>query len=189
MPSARSGKAGARQPQVTLAVGRVVRPHGVRGALLVEPYSDAIAELHAGSHVFLGPHAVAATVTRSHALTRGYLLSLRECLDRESAEAWRGVEVRVPVESVPPLPEGTYYHGDILGLAVVASDGTALGQVVEILQTGANDVYVVRDAEERELLLPAIASEIREIDLGSGRMVVDLIPGLRDLGAPPTSIA
>lgn len=179
MPSAKSGKAGARQPPNTVAVGRVVRPHGVRGALLIEPYSDAIAELHPGSRIFLGPHAVPATVTRSHALTRGYLLSLRECLDRESAETWRGVEVRVSVEAVPPLPEGTYYHGDILGLAVVASDGTDLGQVIEILQTGANDVYVVRDAEEGELLLPAIASVIREVDLASGRMVVELIPGLR----------
>ncbi|MCL4369233.1 MAG: ribosome maturation factor RimM [Actinobacteria bacterium] len=180
MPNAKSGKAGARQPQAMLAVGRVVRPHGVRGALLVEPYSTAIAELRSGSRVFLGPHASPATVTRSHAQVRGYLLSLRECLDRESAEAWRGAEVRVPVEAVPPLPEGTYYHGDILGLVVVSSDGTNLGQVVEILQTGANDVYIVRDAQDQELLLPAIASVIREVDLSAGRLVVDLIPGLRE---------
>ncbi len=175
-----SGKTGARQPPETLAVGRVVRPHGVRGVLRIEAYSAAIGELQAGSQVFLGPDGVPATVTSSHAQARGYLLSLRECHDRESAEKWRGAEVRVPVDAVSPLPEGTYYHGDILGLAVVSSDSENLGQVVDILQTGANDVYVVRDAENHELLLPAIAAVIREIDLASGRLVVDLIPGLRD---------
>jgi 16S rRNA processing protein RimM len=175
-----TGKSGARQPLETLAVGRVVRPHGVRGVLRIEPYSAAIGELHAGSKVFLGPDGVPATVTSANAQARGYLLSLRECLDRESAEKWRGAEVRVPVEAVPPLPDGTYYHGDILGLAVVSADNENLGQVVDILQTGANDVYVVRDAENHELLLPAIASVIREVDLAAGRLVVELIPGLRE---------
>jgi 16S rRNA processing protein RimM len=79
---------------------------------------------------------------------------------------------------VPALAPDTYFHWQILGLTVVTEDGQVLGQVAEILETGANDVYLVRG--EREILLPATSEVVRQIDPVAGRMVVHLLPGLAD---------
>ncbi len=137
-------------------------------------------ELQAGTKIYLGTEHSPAVVARLQSQPKGFLLSVNECHNRDAAERWRGVEVHVSLEDVPPLPEGTYFHRDILGLAVFTADGAALGQVVEILETGANDVYVISAPEREELLLPAIASVIREVDLSAGRMIVDVPRGLRD---------
>ncbi len=86
--------------------------------------------------------------------------------------------VQIPLEDAVPLEEGEYYEHQVVGLAVVEQDGTPLGKVREILSTGANDVYIVV-GPEGELLLPAIEPVILEIDLQAGRMVVEVLEGLR----------
>jgi 16S rRNA processing protein RimM len=159
-----------------VAVGRVLRPHGVRGGLLIQPYSEIIRSLGPGSAVLLGADPRKVRSIRPH---RGqYLLYLQDCPDRESAEAFREAELQLRLEQAPPLAEGVYYHWQILGLQVVTEQGQVLGEVVEILQTGANDVYVVRDAAGRETLLPALRSVLVEVDERGGRMIVRLLPGL-----------
>ncbi len=82
------------------------------------------------------------------------------------------------MEDAAPLKKGQYYHHQIVGLAVVTAAGERLGTVEEILETGANDVYLVRRDDGRELLLPAIETVIEQIDLENKRLVVNLIPGL-----------
>jgi len=84
----------------------------------------------------------------------------------------------IPMQSAEPLPEGVYYRWQILGLAVVELEGQHLGTVAEILETGANDVYIVRGDGPRELLLPAIESVILEVDLEQGRLLVRVPEGL-----------
>jgi 16S rRNA processing protein RimM len=96
------------------------------------------------------------------------------------AEAYRDADLQVRLEDAAPLPEGVYYHWQILGLQVVTEQGESLGELVEILETGANDVYVVRDAEGRERLLPAIRSVVAQVDEQAGRLVVRPLPGLLD---------
>jgi 16S rRNA processing protein RimM len=106
------------------------------------------------------------------------LLHVEACSDREAAEAFRGAEVRLRLEEAAPLPEGRFYRWQVIGLQVVTEEGRALGVVREILETGANDVYIVAPESGRELLLPAITSVVRQIDLEGGKMVVRLMPGL-----------
>jgi len=84
----------------------------------------------------------------------------------------------IPMQSAEPLPEGVYYRWQILGLAVVELEGQHLGTVAEILETGANDVYIVRKNDPRELLLPAIESVILKVDLEQGRLLVRVPEGL-----------
>ena len=79
---------------------------------------------------------------------------------------------------VPSAEEGEYFHYELLGLKVRTVEGEDLGEVVEILETGSNDVYVVRGAAG-EILVPALSKVVREIDIASGLMVVDLPEGLR----------
>jgi len=165
-------------PPELLAVGRVLRPHGVRGELLLEVLTDLPEHLEAVKTVYLGdtaePHALEHV--RFH---RGRLLiQLADCPDRNAAEAFRGELVQIRMDAAAPPPPGSYYYHQIIGLQVVTEEGEPLGEVVEILETGANDVYVVQGASG-EILLPALRSVIRGIDLDAGRMTVRLMEGLR----------
>ena len=81
-------------------------------------------------------------------------------------------------EEVLPLPKGHYYHYQIVGLLVETEGGTVLGRVTEVLETGSNDVYLVKDDQGREFLLPALKEVIRDIDLEKGLMLVRPLPGM-----------
>jgi 16S rRNA processing protein RimM len=168
----------ARQSPKFLAVGRVVRPHGVRGALLVDPISEQLLSLQAGAEVRLGPDHSRMIFLELRRHGGRWLLRLEGVETREAAELMRGQEIALPLEDVPPLPEGTFYHWQIIGLRVLSDDGQMLGTVSDIIETGANDVYVVRDEAGGELLLPAIASVILDVDLEAGVIRVHLMPGL-----------
>jgi 16S rRNA processing protein RimM len=171
-------ESGARPPGETLAVGRIVRPHGVRGGLLLEPYSELVTAVEAGTRVFLGEGRREATVAGLRRHGDRYLLELEGCESREDADGWRSAEVRVAAEKVGALPPGTYFHWQILGLTVLTDQGEVLGQVTGILTTGANDVYVVRG--EREILLPATDEVVQQIDPAGGQMIVHLLPGMAE---------
>ncbi len=168
----------ARPSGETLAVGRIVRPHGVRGALLLESYSELVSVLAPDASVFVGEGKQLATVLGIRKHGERYLLELKGCTSLEAAEAWRSAEVRVAAEDAPALPVGTYFHWQILGLTVITDEGRVLGQVAEILATGANDVYLV--SGEREILLPATQEVVLQIDPAAGQMIVHLLPGLAD---------
>ena len=80
-------------------------------------------------------------------------------------------------DSATRLPRGSYYEHDVVGLRVETGKGRVLGEVAEILRTGANDVYVVR-GELGEILIPAIGHVVKRVDVPGGRIVVELMPGL-----------
>lgn len=145
---------------------------------MVRAYSELIRTLEPDSSVLLGEgrslHRIASI--RPH---RGdYLVFLHGCNDREAAEALRGAELQLRLEDSAPLPEGVYYHWQILGLRVVTEDGRQLGEVSEILETGANDVYLVRSSDGGELLLPALRTVVLQVDERAGQLLVRLPPGL-----------
>ena len=97
---------------------------------------------------------------------------------RDEAEGLRGKTVEVPEEEAVDLPPDHYFWHQIIGLRVLGEDGQVLGTVDDILQTGANDVYVVRRPEGGELLLPAIQQVVKSVDLQAGIMTIELMPGL-----------
>jgi len=106
-----------------------------------------------------------------------FFLDLVGIADRESAEALVGCDVLIPADALEKLPEGEYYWRDLIGLDVVTESGSMIGKIEKIFSTGSNDVYVCAGGE-REILLPAIADVVREVDMGKGRMVVRLLEGL-----------
>ena len=128
--------------------------------------------------VYLGEAAVPHSLKAAR-LHRGQLiLSLTDCPDRDCAEQYRNQLIQIKAEAAAPLPPGSYYHHQLLGLQVVSDEGEALGQVVDILETGANDVYVVA-TPNGELLLPAISTVVLNIDLPAKQITAHLIDGLR----------
>jgi 16S rRNA processing protein RimM len=107
------------------------------------------------------------------------LLKLEGCNDRNQAEELRDLLVQIPTEEAAPLEDGEYYHYQLIGVEVETESGEGLGRVTEVLETGANDVYVVR-GPRGEVLIPGIESVVRELDVEAKRMVVSPLPGMLD---------
>jgi 16S rRNA processing protein RimM len=98
--------------------------------------------------------------------------------DRDAAETLRGLDVLVPRSEAVRLPEGEFFWDQVIGLRVEDTSGSELGRVTDILETGANHVYVVHGSQPRELLVPAIKDVVKLIDPAAGRMVIEPLPGL-----------
>ncbi len=175
---------GARQPPDYVVVGRIVRPHGVRGDLVVDFSADLLSLMGEGVKVQLGGEKRPRRISRLRRHGKMHLAAIQGISTRTQAEGFRDQPVLVRLQGMPPLPPNVFYHWQILGLQVETENGERLGRVSEILETGANDVYVIRDDAGSDLLIPAIEDVIRSIDLDRGRIVVRLLPGLRDEPGP-----
>ena len=162
-------------PPGYVAMGRVGAPWGVRGAVRVLPLTDRRGQLAAGRTVTVAGER--RTIESARWQKGMVYLRLSGIEDREAAAEFRDRLLAIPESELEPLPEGQYYRFQLIGLAVISTDGEELGRVTEVLSTGANDVYVVR-GERGELLLPATGEVVRKIDLETGRMVIEALPGL-----------
>ncbi|MBN1953504.1 MAG: 16S rRNA processing protein RimM [Anaerolineae bacterium] len=160
-----------------LAVGRVSRPHGIRGELRMEILTDFPERLSRHPLLYLGPQNQPYPLEGVRFHKTAALIKLAGCDDRTAAEKLRGQLVQIPAAVAVPLEEGEYYHFQVVGLEVFSSEGEKLGRVVDLLETGANDVYVVH-GPRGELLIPAIEAVVQELDLQARRMVVVLMAGL-----------
>ena len=162
-----------------VAIGYIIRPHGVRGEIAVQVLTDFPERFDTLEVVYLGDEleAKAWQVIAIRWHKDHVLLTLRGCEDRTAADKLRGLLVQIPIEEVMPLPEGEYYTHELIGLDVVTVDGEDLGPISDVLSTNANDVYVVVGPRGR-ILLPAIADVVERIDLAVGQMVVRLMEGL-----------
>ena len=160
-----------------IAVGRIRGGWGLRGDLRVELLTDLPSRFAPGSVVYLDDRPVC--VERSRASKNGLLVKLDIANDRTAAESLRGRVLTIPQRDIKPLPDGSYYHFQIVDMGVWSDQGEFLGTVKEILSTGSNDVYVVQEEGRRELLIPALADVVVSVDLGENRMTVRLPEGLR----------
>lgn len=166
---------------VFLAVGKFRRTHGLRGEMVMEILTDFPERLRSGLTVFVGEeHAEHKIRTRRRHGNNMLLLNLDGYQTPEQAAELRNQYVYVRSDMIPALAEGEYYHHQLLGLTLISETGQRLGVLEQILETGANDVYLVRAENGREILLPAIDDVILAIDLAAGEMKVHLLPGLLD---------
>jgi 16S rRNA processing protein RimM len=165
-----------------VTIGRINSIHGLRGEIKVAPESDHPDRLDSlpGLTVFVQKDSIREPykVTEASAHSFGWRLKLAGVDSREQASRLVGGDLQVPRAKVLPLPEESFYIFDIIGLTVYTVEGELLGQVTDVLQPGANDVYVVQG--ERELLIPAIKQVVKSIDLDQRRMLVQPLPGLFD---------
>ena len=180
LPATAGSKAGARQTQKHVVAGRIVRPHGVRGQVIVEPVSALIERVHPGQVVRLGESGRVSRVVSLQPHQARYLVQLEGYDTREAADTLRGETMECPADDLGPLPQGVYFRWQIVGLRAVTDEGIELGEIVEVFSTGANDVYEVQREDGRRVLLPAISSVVQEIDLEHGLARIHLLPGLID---------
>lgn len=161
-----------------LAVGRVLRPHGVRGEVRVEIHTDFPERFALYKTLYLGPTHIPYAL-ESHRFHQGrVLLKFRGIDDRNMAEGLRTQWVSIAAQDAAPLKQGEMYLHQMLHLQVVTAEGEALGQVSEIIETGANPVYVVR-GQAGDILIPDTEEVILHVDLETRTVTVRLIEGLR----------
>jgi 16S rRNA processing protein RimM len=162
-----------------LAIGQVGKPHGVRGEVRVQPHTDLPERFTWLETIYIGeddPQPFAVESVRFHQDV--VLMKLAGYDDRDAVQALRGEWVLVPETEGLPLEEGEYYLYQLEGLQVFSDTGEHLGELTGVLETKANNVFVV-EGEAGELLLPDTAEVIQAIDFENGRMTVHLLPGLR----------
>ena len=161
-----------------VAVGQIAGAFGVRGDLKVDSLTDFPERFDPGSTLLLNGSPVTITASRAAGGDR-YVVRLDAVQDRPQAEALRGVTLDIPEDALAPLPDGSYYRFQLVGISAETDDGVALGAVSEVLETGSNDVLVVRSAGGREALIPNIEG-IADVRMPEGRVIVHPIPGLLD---------
>jgi 16S rRNA processing protein RimM len=163
---------------VYLVVGFLRRPHGVSGEIIMDILTEFPERLKAGKRLFVGEKRQPVTLASSRGHANGMLVKFKGFNTPEEIGQFRNQQVYVKTADEPALPEGKYYHHQLIGLQVVDENAKLLGELTEVLVTGANDVYVVQDSSGHELLLPAIPPVILDVDLDRRLMKVHLLEGL-----------
>ncbi len=163
-----------------LVVGKVRRPHGVHGEVVAEIHTDFPERISLKKVVYLGEKHVKLVIASQRPHNEGRLLGFEGVTTPEQAGRYRNQILSIAASEASELPEGEFYFHELLDLDVVDEAGNLLGILTEILETGANDVYVVTDSAGRELLLPAISEVILNVDLDAKTMKVHLLPGLAE---------
>jgi len=172
-----SGSVLPAQPRL-LAVGKLLHAHGVHGEMLMEIYTDFPERLVPGVILYLDrPGDPLHLVKRRHH-NAGLLVTLEGYTTPEAVAQFRNQLVYVQADDRPPLPEGEYYHHQLLDLRVNDEAGEPIGVVTEILETGASDVLVIRRASGKEVLIPMVDTFVREVDLEKKAITVRLIAGM-----------
>jgi 16S rRNA processing protein RimM len=163
-----------------LMIGQVTSSFGLRGQLKVLAVTNQIAHLQRKIRtLYVGPKHQPYQLGKLIEHKPGVLLiTLEGITTRDTAETLRGAEIAIRATEAAPLSEGEYFIHALYGLLVVTDDGTELGRVHEVLETGANDVLVVKRTDGSEVLIPIIQSVVRELDVASGRIVIHLLEGL-----------
>ncbi|HUH96142.1 MAG TPA: ribosome maturation factor RimM [Anaerolineales bacterium] len=183
-PKENSGKIGSGSPAngepVYLMVGYLRRAHGVHGELVMEVHTDFPERLKPQTGVFVGMHHQPMTIAAVRKHREGLLIKLNGLDTPEDAARYRNQLVYVTAADRPPLPKGRFYYHELIGFDVVNEQENLIGELTEIMQTGANEVYVVKRPDASEVLLPVIPSVVLDIDAERRLIRVHLLPGLLD---------
>lgn len=165
-----------------ISIGRIVGTHGYKGTMKVESLTDFPQRFKDLETVKLcqGKKAREIAVESSGQYKGLILIKLQGIESKEEAQLFHNALLCIDEKEIYPLPEGYYYHFQLIGLAVHDIEKGYLGTLQEVLETGANDVYVVKSENYGEILIPALKQVILEVDLAAQTMKVQLLEGLLD---------
>ncbi len=163
-----------------VSIGRLAGTFGVRGSLKMVALTDFPERFHSMQRVILnqGWRLQTLTIESVQPHQQQFLIKFKGVDNKEEARLLVNALLQVEEKDVHPLPEGVYYHFQLIGLQVFDRERGLLGEISDILETGANDVYVVQSPRYGEVLLPSTEEVVLDIDLDKGRVDVDLLPGL-----------
>jgi 16S rRNA processing protein RimM len=165
-----------------LQVGVITSTHGIRGEVKVFPTTDDAARFKKLKNVILddGRQKIDMEIATVKFFKNMVIVKFKGIDNINDVEKYRKARLLVTRENAVPLEENEYYIADLIGLSAVSDEGEELGSVTDVLQTGANDVYVITTPDKKEILVPAIRDCILQVDLEKQEMRIHLLPGLRD---------
>lgn len=166
-----------------LLLGEILRPHGIRGELRMKILTDYPERINDLESVYFSSSPAGDDAKTYHVehlrMHKGYgLLKLTEIKDRNDADLMRGLFVLVRIDDAVPLEDDEFYLYQLIGLLVRTEDNKHIGRIIEVIETGANDVYVVKSPQHGELLIPVIDETIIETNIEDGFIIVRIPEGL-----------
>ena len=160
-----------------IEIGKIVNTHGLRGHIKVEPWCDGIETFEYLNRVFVGN--VEYEIENVKIQKNFFLLKLAKLDTIEEAEKLKNKVICADEAEMPPLPEGVFYIKDIIGLSVYDGD-KLIGEITDWIETGANNVYIIKRPNGKDVLIPAIDSVIAEVDIENKKMSVNMLEGLME---------
>lgn len=163
-----------------LEIGEIVNTHGVKGELKVLPLTDDPRRYDDLRWVYLDrDNTLEKREIEAVKYFKSFVIvKLKDINDMDTAEKLKGLFIKIDRENAVKLPQDTYFICDLIGSDIYDENGVKLGDLKDILQTGSNDVYVVRNENNREILIPALKSVVREILIDDKKITVSLPEGL-----------
>ena len=161
-------------------IGQIVNHFGIKGMVKVNPFTDDISQFEEMETILVDKKGslLEIQIEEVKYSKNQVLLKLKGIETVEDAEKYRNCYLKLPREKARKLPKNTYFIADLIGLEVYKEDGSLLGKVDDIYNTGASDIYVIKDTLGKQILLPAIKEVIKQIDLEQEKIVVHLLEGL-----------
>lgn len=165
-----------------LQVGVIANTHGIAGEVKVFPTTDDVKRFKKLKQVILDPDRENRTlhITQVKYVKNMVVLRFAEYTNINEVQGFHGKGLYITRDQAVPLKENEYFIADLIGLTVISSEGEMLGELTDVIQTGANDVYVVSQTGKKDLLLPAIRQCVQAVDMENREMTVYLMPGLRE---------
>ncbi len=171
----------AQQPDYII-IGRITKPHGVRGAVKVEPITDDPNRFSLLEKVYVGPEEApgdAIYIDKVQFQNKFIILSLKSVTTREAADGLRGQYLHIPADEALDLPEGSVYFYDLIGLQVYTNKNEFVGTVTDYQEYPASDMFVI-EKDEREYLIPDVPDIVEDVNLDEGKIIINPIDGLLD---------
>ena len=166
-----------------LRIGVITTTHGIRGEVKVFPTTDDVSRFDSCDEVVLvtKKEQIPLHIQSVKYFKNIVIVKFKEYNDINQVEQFRKCDIMVTRENAVPLEEGEYFICDIIGAEVVEENGEKIGTVKDVMETGANNVFVIESEDGKELLFPSIPECIRQVDVENKRVVAHIMPGLMDL--------
>lgn len=163
-----------------LQVGVITTTHGIRGEVKVFPTTDDSRRFEYLESVLLdtGKELCELEIERVKYFKQYVILKFKDVDDINDIEPYKGKSLYVTREFAVPLGENEYYIADLIGMEVYLEDQSRFGTLKDVMETGANDVYIITMENNKEVLVPAIKDCIKEVDVEAGKMTIHLLDGL-----------
>lgn len=166
-----------------LKVGVITSTHGIRGEVKVFPTTDDPKRFLDLEEIILDTGKEKKTLSIQYVkfFKNMVILKFKEFDNINDVEIYRQKDLYVTREQAVPLEENEYFIADLIGLKAVSDEGEELGEIADVLQTAANDIYVIKKQGTSDLLVPAVKECVLSVDIAGGMVTLHLLPGLREV--------
>lgn len=165
-----------------LEIGQIVNTNGIKGVVKVIPYTDDLKRFEALKTIYIEKDKTLQefSIEKVKYSKQSVLLKLQGIDTIEQAQQYRNCYLKIKREDARQLPQDTYFIVDLIGIKVFTEEEKFLGELQDVFPTGSNDVYVVKQNNGKQILLPAIGEVVKKVDLINKKMIVHLLPGLQE---------